>query len=150
MDDFEKSLNNVLVDTFNLILRFEENSLKKIVSVPVTITEAHLIEAIGTQENGETTVSEISTLQGISMPTATVAVKKLESKGFITKAPCAKDGRRTIISLTEMGKRINKAHSLFHKRMVKNISNQLQEAEKDVLFRAVAKMSNFFREKVEA
>jgi len=150
MDDFEKSLNHVLVDTFNLILRFEENSLKKIVSVPVTITEAHLIEAIGTQENGETTVSEISTLQGISMPTATVAIQKLESKGFITKAPCVKDGRRTIISLTEMGKRINKAHSLFHKRMVKNISNQLQEAEKDVLFRTVAKLSTFFKEKVEA
>ena len=150
MDDFEKSLNHVLVDTFNLILRFEENSLKKIVNVPVTITEAHLIEAIGTQENGETTVSEISTMLGISMPTATVATKKLESKGFINKAPCAKDGRRTIISLTEMGKRINKAHSLFHKRMVKNISNQLQETEKDVLYRAVAKLSTFFKEKVEA
>ena len=150
MDDFEMSLNNVLVDTFNLILRFEEVSLKKIVSEPVTITEAHMIEAIGTQENEETTVSKISSLLGVSMPTATVAIKKLESKGFITKAPCATDGRRTIISLTEMGKRINKAHSLFHKRMVKNISNQFQEDEKDVLYRAVTKLSEFFKDKVEA
>jgi len=149
MDDFEKSLNHVLVDTFNMILRFEEVSLKKIASVPVTITEAHMIEAIGTQENEETTVSEISSLLGVSMPTATVAIKKLESKGFITKAPCATDGRRTIISLTEMGKRINKAHSLFHRRMVKNISNQFQEDEKDVLYRAVTKLSEFFKDKVE-
>jgi len=150
MDDFEKSLNYVLVDTFNLILRFEESSLKKIVSVPVTITEAHMIEAIGTQENEETTVSEISSFLGVSMPTATVAIKKLESKGFIKKAPCEKDGRRTIISLTEMGRRINKAHSLFHRRMVKNISNQFQDVEKDVLYRAVTKLSEFFKNKVEA
>jgi len=150
MDEFEKGLNNVLVDTFNLILKYEESSLKNIVNVPVTITEAHMIEAIGTQESSETTVSELATLMHISMPTATVAVKKLESKGFIAKAPCAKDGRRTIISLTEIGKKIHKAHDLFHRRMVKNISNQFQEAEKDVLYRAVIKLSDFFKEKIEA
>jgi len=150
MNDFEKSLNNVLVETFNSILKFEESSLKKIVSVPVTITEAHMIEAIGTQENKEATVSEIASMMNISMPTATVAVKKLESKGFILKAPCIKDGRRAIISLTEMGKKIDKAHSLFHTKMVRNISNQFQGAEKDVLYRAITKLSEFFREKAEA
>ena len=150
MDTFETSLNHVLVDTFNSILKFEESSLKKIVSVPVTITEAHMIEAIGAQENKEATVSEIAHTLDISMPTATVAVKKLESKGFINKAPCAMDGRRIIISLTEMGKKIDKAHGLFHKRMVRNISKQLQETERDVLYRAVTKLSEFFREKAEA
>ena len=150
MNNFEKSLNNVLVDTFNSIIKFEESSLKKIVSVPVTITEAHMIEAIGTQENKEATVSEIASMMSISMPTATVAVKKLESKGFIKKVPCVKDGRRAIISLTEMGKRIEKAHGLFHTRMVKNISKQFQDTEKDVLYRAITKLSEFFREKAEA
>jgi len=150
MDDFEKSLNDVLVDTFNSILKFEENSLKKIVSVPVTITEAHMIEAIGTKENNETTVSELAFTLSISMPTATVAVKKLESKGFIQKAPCTRDGRRTIISLTEAGKRVDRAHSLFHQRMVKNISRQFEEDEKEVLFRAVSKLNGFFKDKVGA
>jgi len=150
MDIFEKSLNHVLVDTFNYILEYEESSLKKIVSVPVTITEAHMIEAIGAQKNEETTVSEIASVLDISMPTATVAVKKLERKGFVDKAPCEKDGRRTIISLTEMGKRVDKAHRLFHRRMVKNISNQLENDEKEVLYRAVMKLSEFFKDKVEA
>jgi len=150
MDAFEKGLNNVLVDTFNLILKYEECSIKNIVSVPVTITEAHMIEAIGMHENEETTVSEIATKLSISMPTATVAIKKLESKGFIKKAPCAWDGRKTIISLTEMGKKIEKAHRLFHTRMVRNISRQFPDAEKDILFRAVTKLSEFFKEKVEA
>jgi len=150
MDNFEKSLNDVLVETFNSILKLEESSLKKIVSVPVTITEAHMIEAIGMQESKEATVSEIALMMNISMPTVTVAVKKLESKGFVKKEPCSKDGRRAIISLTEMGKKIDKAHGLFHKRMVRNISNQFQETEKDVLYRVITKLNEFFREKAGA
>ncbi|MDR2569261.1 MAG: MarR family transcriptional regulator [Oscillospiraceae bacterium] len=150
MDDFELSLNNVLVDTFNSILKFEVNSLKKIVSVPVTITEAHMIEAVGARGDEETTVSEIASLMGVSMPTATVAIKKLERKGFIIKIPCTRDGRRAIISLTDIGKRIDKAHRLFHRRMVKNISSQFPDAEKDVLFRAVTRLNDFFKDKVEA
>ena len=150
MDDFEKSLNHVLVDTFNSILKYEENSIKKMASFPITITEAHMIEAIGAQENDEITVSMIASALNVSVPTATVAVKKLESKGFIKKDSCAKDGRRAIISLTEMGRKIEKAHHLFHTRMVKNISRQFPDDEKDVLYRAITKLSEFFKEKVEA
>jgi len=150
MDNFEKGLNDVLVDTFNMILKYEESSLKKIVNDPVTITEAHMIEVIGMNEDKMITASEIAYLMNVSAPTATVALKKLESKGFINKAPCAKDGRRTIISLTDKGRRVNKAHNLFHKRMVKNISSEFQEEEKEVLYRAVGKLSAFFKEKVDS
>jgi len=150
MDDFEKSLNHMLVDIFNTILKFEESSFKKIASVPVTITEAHMIEAIGSQENEESTVSGIASLLNISMPTATVAIKKLESKGLVTKAPCMKDGRRMIITLTNDGKKIDRVHKLFHKRMIRNISNQFPEDEKELLFKVITKLNNFFKEKIEA
>jgi DNA-binding MarR family transcriptional regulator len=150
VDDFEKSLNHVLVDTFDIILKYEESSIKQIFSVPVTITEAHMIEAIGTQDNEETTVSEIASLLNISMPTATVAIKKLEGKGYIKKAPCVRDGRRTIISLTDMGRKVERAHRLFHTRMVRNISRQFTDDEKDVLFKALTKLSEFFKDKLQA
>ena len=150
MNAFEQSLNHLLVDTFNYILKYEETSLKKNLRVPVTITEAHMIEAVGNQVNQETTVSGIASLLGIAMPTATVAVKKLEHKGFIKKIPCANDGRSTIISLTELGKKIERAHRLFHERLVRNISRQFADVEKEVLLHAVKTLSDFFKEKVEA
>jgi len=150
MDEFEKSLNYVLVDTFNSILKYEESSLKKIVSVPVTITEAHMLEAVGEQKDEGTTVGDVASFLGVSMPTVTVALKKLENKGLVNKEPCAKDGRRMIVSLTDMGKKINRAHSLFHKRMVKNISNQFPDTEKDALFKAVTRLNSFFKERAEA
>ena len=150
MDTFEQNLNHVLVDTFNYILKYEETSLKKILKIPVTITEAHMIEAVGRQENQETTVSGIAAYLGIAMPTATVAVQKLENKGFIKKVPCVNDGRRTIISLTDTGKRVERTHRLFHEKMVRNISGQFADAEKEVLLHAVIMLREFFKEKTEA
>lgn len=150
MDDFEKELNNVLVDTFTYILKYEETSLKKALSVPITITEAHMIEAVGNQKDKEITVSKIASMLNIAMPTATVAIKKLESKGFISKVPCEKDGRCTIISLTGEGRRIEKIHRLFHEKMVRNISREFDNPEKDILLSVITKLSDFFKEKVEA
>ena len=149
MNDFEKNLNDVLVDTFNYILKYEEDSLKTILNIPITITEAHMIEAVAKQEKGEATVSKIAIHLGIAMPTVTVAVKKLERKGFIKKSPCEKDARRAIISLTDLGRKIDKVHRLFHEKMVRNISGQFLDSEKDVLLRAIEKLSYFFREKVD-
>jgi len=150
MDDFEKSLNHVLVETFNIILKYEDFSLKRTINAPVTITEAHMIEVIGAQEDAETTVSDIAALMGISMPTATVAIKKLERKGFVMKSPCAMDGRRIIVTLTDAGRKIERAHRLFHARMVRDISNQFHGAEKDVLFLAITKLNEYFTQRVEA
>jgi len=150
VNDFETSLNRMLADTFNNILKYEEVSLRNVLGVPVTITEVHIIEAVGNQENRETTISRIASLLNISKPTATVAVMKLEQKGFVVKKPCERDARRIIVSLTDMGGRIDRMHRLFHAKMVKNISRQFADAEKEVLLRAVKTLSEFFKSRVEA
>ena len=144
MTDFEQTLNDVLVDTFNGILRYEELCLKNMYAVPVTVSEAHMIDAIG--KAGNPTVSEIAGLVDIAMPTATVAVKRLESKGFVTKTQSADDGRKAHVQLTGAGDRIRRAHNLFHQKMVCNISDQFNESEKEILLTAIQKISLFFGE----
>ena len=150
MDDFVSRLNVLLVDTFNNILKYEESSLKKALKVPVTITEAHIIEAIGMRQDDETTISDIASYMGIAAPTATVAMKKLESKGFVRRSGSATDGRRVVISLTDLGERIDRAHRLFHRKMVRNISMQFPDDEKDILLRAMQKLSEYFNGRIEA
>lgn len=145
MGIFESSLNNLLVDTFNSILKYEESSLKKMLGI--TVGEAHLIEAIG-NSGGNATVSELATILDIATPTATVAIKKLESKGLATKVACAEDGRRYRVGLTREGERAFRTHRLFHKNMVKNISESFSEPEKSVLLNAIEKLSGYFKDKV--
>lgn len=148
MDEFETNLNSFLVETFNYILRFEEMSLRTISNTSVTVTEAHILEAI--RKRGQNaTVSEIAGAMNIAVPTATVAVKKLEKKGLVTKASSAEDGRKFLVGLTDMGKKIDKAHALFHKNMIRNISRNYSDTEKDILLSAVKKLHQFFKEKVK-
>lgn len=151
MDNFEDSLNNLFVSTFNLILKVEENSITKALNIPVTIAEAHMIDAIGKQQGGEdNSISGIAAILNIAVPTATVALKKLESKGIIKKIPCEKDARRMIIKLTEAGRKIEAAHHVFHKKMVRAIGKQFADAEKEIILRVTALLEQFFKEEAEA
>jgi len=147
VNDFESGLNSLLTELFNNVLKFEEQSIKTW-DVPITITEVHIIEAVNNQEN--TTTSKIAAELNIAMPTATVAVKKLEQKSLIEKTPCPDDRRSAIIKLTDMGKKINRLHQLFHRRMIRNVSKQIASAERDVLLRAVQTLNLFFRARIEA
>lgn len=148
MNAFETNLNDLLVNTFNYILKFEESSLKMVAEVPVTVTEVHMIESIS-KRSGKSSVSDIATDLNIAVPTATVAVKKLIGKGLVEKAPSSDDGRRFIISLTKHGEKVDKAHEIFHRRMVRNISHEFTDDEKELLLSAIQKLSLFFKEKIE-
>jgi DNA-binding MarR family transcriptional regulator len=146
MNDFETNLNVLLVDTFNNILKLEESYIKRFAENPITVSEAHLLEAIGKQ-GGNASVGAIAAELGVTMPTATVAIKRLAAKGFVTKEACADDGRKAIISLTDLGKKVNRTHELFHEIMVRNISREFEPHEREELLRAVKKLSDFFQRK---
>ncbi len=148
MPDFESSLNEVLINIFNSITKYEEKSLKSLSNNTITATEAHILEAIA--KAGESvTVSDIANALNVAVPTATVAIKKLEAKGLITRAACQDDGRRSLISLTEHGAKLNKAHAYFHKKMVMGISSGFTEEEKEILLIATEKLYGYFKEKVD-
>jgi len=142
--DFEVLLNRILVETFNNILKFEGEALRKLSSDPVTVAEAHLLEAIAQQPDG-ITVGQLAGRAGITAPTATVAVKKLEKKGLVAKTSSPDDARSSLISLTKRGKAIDRAHQMFHKNMVNTIAEAFAEEEKAVLLKAIAQLNDFFR-----
>lgn len=151
MTEFEANLNDLLVNTFNNILKYEEISLKTIAPEPITGSEAHVLEAIECcAESGETaTISAVASRLNVAVATTTVAIKKLERRAYVTKVQCELDGRRTIVRLTESGQRIHRAHTLFHRRMVRDISRTLTDTEREVLLTTVNKLSNLFKDKVE-
>ena len=146
---FEAHLNDRLTDIFNFVMRYEEASLKSIAGTPATISEAHILKSIGGKKEAAT-VSEIAADLKISAPSATIAVKKLLAKGLVTKASSEEDARRNDISLTDSGRRIYRAHDLFHRQMVRNISRNFSDAEKEALLSAVEKLGNFFRERIDS
>ena len=47
MKPFEEQLNEVIVDTYRSILRVEENILKRSDQTDLSISEIHMLEAVG-------------------------------------------------------------------------------------------------------
>ena len=149
MDSFEKSLNKLLVETFNNILKFEEQSLKAISNLTITVNEAHLMEATAKSGNGAS-VSELASALDLALPSVTVAVKKLQGKGLIHKMQSKEDGRSVKITLTPLGEKINRAHEIFHQKMVRRISRDFHDNEKELLLSVIKKLDEFFDKKVKA
>ena len=134
MDAFAIALNEVLVDTYHNILRVEEKALKKSGRIHLSIKEMHLIEAV------------IADAMNITRPTATVAINKLEKRGYLEKKAGNEDGRTVRVTLTRSGKRIDHFHRLYHYNMVTKIAEGLTDTEKDSLFQGIRKLNEFLKE----
>ena len=105
-----------------------------------------MIEAVGKGGEQGRTVSEIADAMNITRPTATVAISKLEKRGYLEKQPGNEDGRTVRVTLTRSGKRIDHFHRLYHYNMVTKIAENLTDAEKDSLFKGIRKLNEFLKE----
>ena len=146
MDAFFLVLNEILVDVYQNILRVEEKALQEAGRLHLSIKEMHLLEAVGKGETQGRTVSEIASAMNITRPTATVAISKLEKRGYLEKKSDDADGRTVRVTLTKKGKRIDNFHRLYHYNMVTKIAEGLTKEEKDSLLKGIGKLNQFLQE----
>jgi DNA-binding MarR family transcriptional regulator len=137
-------LNALLVEVYNSVTKIEEKTLKKAGANNLSITEFHILECIGKCDDNGRTIGDIAQSLSVTMPTVTVAIAKLEKKGYVLKNKCESDGRLVYITLTKQGKRMNTAHRYFHELMVRELCDNLSEQEIDVLIKSLEKLKIFF------
>ncbi|WP_291569068.1 MULTISPECIES: MarR family winged helix-turn-helix transcriptional regulator [unclassified Clostridium] len=138
-------LNELLVQTFNDILKIEQKALAESVLKDLSITETHTIEAIGMYE--VKTMSEVAQSLKITVGTLTTAINKLVKKGYVERNRCEEDRRSVKIKLTRKGKLAYRIHEKFHHEMIKATVEGLSQEEEDVLIRSLEKLNEFFKSK---
>lgn len=138
-------LNELLVQTFNDILKIEQKALAESVLKDLSITETHTIEAIGMYE--VKTMSEVAQNLKITVGTLTTAINKLVKKGYVERNRCEEDRRSVKIKLTRKGKLAYRIHERFHHEMIKASIEGLSQEEEDVLIRSLEKLNEFFKSK---
>lgn len=148
MGGFETELNGILVEAYHSILKMEELTLTRNERLPLSINEMHLIECVGKGGDSGRTVSELAEALYITRPSATVAVGKLEKKGYVKKSGCENDGRVVRVYLTRQGKKADGYHRYYHRRMVRELSCGMTDEEKNCLIKAVRKLNAFFRDSI--
>lgn len=149
MKPFEEQLNEVIVDTYRSILRVEENILKRSDQTDLSISEIHMLEAVGKGKDRRRTISELAEVLNITLPSVTVAINKLMKKGYVEKVRGEEDGRIVYVSLTRQGRRIDSAHRYFHESMVRSINRDMTESEMQALYKGVMKLDAFLKEQLK-
>ena len=86
---------------------------------------------------------------GVSKPSVTVMVNKLEKKGYLKKLSSQEDGRSVKVSLTREGSIVNAYYQYFRRRMVRKINDGLTDQEKEFLVKAFEKINIYFKESLE-
>ncbi|MBU9917343.1 MAG: MarR family winged helix-turn-helix transcriptional regulator, partial [Fusobacteriaceae bacterium] len=119
------NVNLMIEEFYKVFYEIEELMLKQGIKC-LTTTELHVIEAVG---NDELTMNELSDKLGITMGTATVAVNKLNDKGFIKRERSSDDRRKVFVTLSKKGLEALKYHDLFHKTIIAKITKDLSNGE---------------------
>ena len=143
---FSTELNDLLVEIYRNIQILEESELKKN-RLNLSINEMHLIELIAKGGAGMT-VSEIAQQLKVTKPSVTVAVNKLVQKGYCEKRRMEDDGRAVLVALTPSGRKVDAFHRRCHRSMIREISDDLTEAEKADLLRTMSRINSYFRTKI--
>lgn len=141
----EDVLNSLLVKLFNDILKIEGSVLKAGEFSDLSVTEMHIIEAIGMDR--EMTMTEVANDLEITVGTLTTAINRLIKKEYVERRRIEEDRRVVLIKLTDKGEEAFKSHAQFHDDMIKSIILELSESEEVVLISSLKKMTNFFEDK---
>ena len=104
MKPFEEQLNEVIVDTYRSILRVEENILKRSDQTDLSISEIHMLEAVGKGKDRRRTISELAEVLNITLPSVTVAINKLMKKGYVEKLPGRRGWQNRVCFFNSPGK----------------------------------------------
>ncbi len=147
-DTYSDRINELLVEIFQSVLTVEENSLKDVL-LDLSITEMHTLEAVGKTEEDGRTVSALAQQLNVTLPTVTVAIKKLEQKGYVEKVRSQTDGRVVRIHLTRKGKRVDAVHSYFHQQMVRSLLKEVDDDARPVLLHALENLHGFLGRQIE-
>ena len=143
-----KKLDGLLIDAFNLITKVEQAALRAAHKNNLSISEYHMLESVGRGGEKGRTINEIASDLSVTSATVTVGINKLVEKRFVEKTKCDEDGRVVYVKLTREGKKFDAGHRLFHRNMVRAVSNVFDDSELDILNRCFESLNDYFKKTV--
>jgi DNA-binding MarR family transcriptional regulator len=149
MNQQESMIDQVLVHLFNDLLRIEEKTLQKQCG-PLSMREIHIIESVCAQQEDDNTMTVLAAMQRVTVGSLTVAVKTLESKGYVQRVRSDTDKRRVHVLPLPPALEVEKHHREYHRRMVQAVTSAISRDKLDVLIQSLHAISDYFYTQEEA
>ena len=148
LDPYADKLNALIISVYDSVNQVEEKMLSQ--TLPdVSIGELHILETIWNFEDHQCSVSDIAQARQVTVPSMTIAIKKLEKKGYVQKARSSQDGRVVRVTLTRMGRKVNAMHRYFHEQMIRSFLKGVSEEQKPGLMEAIQNLENFLQRQLQ-
>jgi DNA-binding MarR family transcriptional regulator len=148
LEPYAAKLNCVITSIYDSVMQVEEQMLVK--SVPdLSIGELHILETVWQRRDMGCSISDIAQAHQVTLPSMTVAVKKLETKGYVQKMRSDTDGRVVYVALTRRGDKVNAMHRYFHEHMVRSVLRDIDETQRPALLAALESMDAYLKQQLE-
>lgn len=141
MEGSVKIVNELLVELFNDILTIEKNTLQDSPFSDLSITEMHVLEAIGMEAR---TMTDVACQIGVTLGTLTTSINRLVKKDYVLRKRSEEDRRFVEIELSHKGKLAYRVHESFHQKMVNVMIDQLSDEDNEVLIESLKRLCRFF------
>ena len=129
----------------NAVLFNEEDFIKSNLNEKITLRGVHAIEAIDkANKNKDASMKNIASILGVTAGTLTTLLKKLETKGYITKKQSKEDKRKYFIQITRKGEKVLNVHKEYHENMIDMITRNLSPKEINQLIDLMSKVNYYF------
>ena len=148
MEVSAQRMNEMLTAAYRSIIKVEDQMVFDLSDGKLTISEMHMLESIGKRRGHSVTITEIAQDLEITLPSVTSMVKRLERKGYITKDRSSEDGRRVHVVLTRAGLRAEIAHRYIRRRIIRELTAELNVDEKAAILTGLEKMNAFIRRRI--
>ncbi len=143
-----KKLKNQLIHIFNMVMKTEEQAVKEMAQADeLSVSEIHTLVAVGRKE--PKTMGTIAQDLLINVSTLSIAVSKLEGKGFVRRIRDDADRRIVRIVLTKKGREALDVHERFYYRIVDAAIRDMDQEEKRVLIRSMDHLLSFFESQIK-
>ena len=143
MEGSIKIINELLVELFNDILNIEKESLKNSHFSDLSITEMHVLDAIGLADR---TMTEVASQIGVTVGTLTTSINRLVKKEYVLRERSETDRRYVQIKLSKKGKLAYRVHEAFHEKMVRTMTDRLSSEDNEVLIASMKRLTQFFKD----
>ena len=140
----DAKINEYLTAIFNNVLIIEESSLRSSRFSDVTIKEMHTIDVIG--EKKDATPTDVARTLMVTLGTVTTSLNNLERKGYIERVRSTKDRRVVHLYLTKKGRLVYRLHQRFHRAMVRQITEGMDEEEYKVMKKGLLNLYQFLED----
>ena len=140
----DAKINEYLTAIFNNVLIIEESSLRSSRFSDISIKEMHTIDVVG--EKKDATPTDVARTLMVTLGTVTTSLNNLERKGYIERVRSTKDRRVVHLYLTKKGRLVYRLHQRFHRAMVRQITEGMDETEYKVMKKGLLNLYNFLED----